>query len=672
MDSMTLFIASLAVSCIGALASVLLIKSDNAAKTAGCLIGAVAAALSFAAGIQAILGDVTAIDTVLFFPFARFQLLLNRLSGVFVALISVLAFAGSIYGLNYFDEYPGKKARAGFFFNTFVASMMLVITADNVFWFLVAFELMSLTSYYLVVIEENQQSIHGGWLYFVIAHMGFVLIMASFLILANHAGGSFAFADIRSTVFDPTIASVCFVLAFFGFGAKAGIIPLHSWLPKAHPEAPSNVSALMSGGMIKIGIFGILKVGLDLLGASGVQTWWGMLVLVIGAISSVLGVAFALQEHDIKRLLAYHSVENIGIILLGVGASICAQALGYTGIAVLSLMAALYHTFNHAMFKGELFLGAGALLYATGTRNMEKMGGLFRRMPATAICFLIGALAISAIPPFNGFVSEWFTYQSLFNVSTLADKPVMIVAVFAAVALAITGALAVTCFVKAYGVSFASAPRSEAAANAKEVPAPMVFAQGLLAAICVVLGIGSPVVAPVLVDVAASVLNPAGGVFAAEGMELMNQYSGAATSTPAIAIALVVLVAIACAFRKSKQVGPAQKSQPWACGYAPNAEMPVVATTFASDVSWFMKPLYDLRDRCTAICWSIAHFFQKLTGVAEAVEPVPDRVLVDAPHRGVEWLAQVSTKLESGDYSLYIVYIVVALVAFLALAVFMG
>ena len=607
MDSMTLFIASLAVSCIGALASILLIKSDNAAKTAGCLI-----------------------DTVLFFPFARFQLLLNRLSGVFVALISVLAFAGSIYGLNYFDEYPGKKGRAGFFFNTFVASMMLVITADNVFWFLVAFELMSLTSYYLVVIEENQQSIHGGWLYFVIAHVGFVLIMASFLILANHAGGSFAFADIRSTVFDPTIASVCFVLAFFGFGAKAGIIPLHSWLPKAHPEAPSNVSALMSGGMIKIGIFGILKVGLDLLGASGVQTWWGMLVLVIGAISSVLGVAFALQEHDIKRLLAYHSVENIGIILLGVGASICAQALGYTGIAVLALMAALYHTFNHAMFKGELFLGAGALLYATGTRNMEKMGGLFRRMPATAICFLIGALAISAIPPFNGFVSEWFTYQSLFNVSTLADKPVMIVAVFAAVALAITGALAVTCFVKAYGVSFASAPRSRAAANAKEVPAPMVFAQGLLAAICVVLGIGSPVVAPVLVDVAASVLNPAGGVFAAEGMELLNQYSGAATSTPAIAIALVVLVAIACAFRRAKQVGPAQKSQPWACGYAPNAEMPVVATTFASDVSWFMKPLYDLRDRCTAICWSIARFFQKLTGVAEAVEPVPDRVLVSS------------------------------------------
>ena len=349
-----------------------------------------------------------------------------------------------------------------------------------------------------------------------------------------------------------------------------------------------------------------------------------------------------------------------------------AMALDSVGIAVLALMAALYHTFNHAMFKGELFLGAGALLYSTGTRNMEKMGGLFRRMPATAICFLVGALAISAIPPFNGFVSEWFTYQSLFNAAMQGDKAVMIVAVFAAVALAITGALAVTCFVKAYGVSFASAPRSKAAANAKEVPAPMVFAQGLLAAICVVLGIGAPVIVPVLVDVAASVLHPYGGVFAAEGMELMNQYSGAVTSTPAIAIALVVLVGLACGYRKLKTVGKVQKSQPWACGYAPNEHMPVVATTFASEVSWFMQPLYTLRDRCTAVCWSIAHFFQKLTGVAEAVEPVPDKVLVDAPHKGVEKLADLATKLEGGNYSIYICYIVAALVVFLVLAVQMG
>lgn len=304
MDSMTLFIASLAVSCIGALASVLLIKADNAAKTAGCLIGAVAAVLSFIAGLEAVLGDVSSLNTVFFFPFARLELLLNGLAGLIVALISILAFAGFIYGLSYFDEYPGKVGRAGFFMNTFVASMMLVITADNVFWFLVAFELMSLTSYFLVVIEENKNSIRGGWLYFVIAHVGFVLIMASFLLMTNGVGGSFSFSDFRTHDFGSAVSSACFVLAFFGFGAKAGIIPLHSWLPQAHPEAPSNVSALMSGGMIKIGILGILKVGLDLLAGSGVQLWWGLMVLVFGSISSVLGVVYALHEHDIKRLLA--------------------------------------------------------------------------------------------------------------------------------------------------------------------------------------------------------------------------------------------------------------------------------------------------------------------------------------------------------------------------------
>ena len=420
MDSMTLFIASLAVSCIGALASVLLIKADNAAKTAGCLIGAVAAVLSFIAGLEAVLGDVSSLNTVFFFPFARLELLLNGLAGLIVVLISILAFAGFIYGLSYFDEYPGKVGRAGFFMNTFVASMMLVITADNVFWFLVAFELMSLTSYFLVVIEENKNSIRGGWLYFVIAHVGFVLIMASFLLMTNGVGGSFSFSDFRTHDFGPAVSSACFVLAFFGFGAKAGIIPLHSWLPQAHPEAPSNVSALMSGGMIKIGILGILKVGLDLLAGSGVQLWWGLMVLVFGSISSVLGVVYALHEHDIKRLLAYHSVENIGIILLGVGASMAALWRWATRSASrrsLALMAALYHTFNHAMFKGELFLGAGCAAV------LPRVRAIWRRWAAcSVVCRLRPSASLLARLPsrpsrrFNGFVSEWFTYQSLFNV----------------------------------------------------------------------------------------------------------------------------------------------------------------------------------------------------------------------------------------------------------------
>ena len=676
MDSMTLFIASLAVSCIGALASVLLIKADNAAKTAGCLIGAAAAVLSFVAGIQAVLGDVTSVDTIVFFPFAHFQLLLNQLSGLFVALISVLAFAGSIYGLNYFDEYPGKKGRAGFFFNTFVASMMLVITADNVFWFLVAFELMSLTSYFLVVIEENENSIHGGWLYFVIAHVGFVLIMASFLTMTNFAGGSFSLCVISArTQFSPAVASVCFVLAFFGFGAKAGIIPLHGWLPKAHPEAPSNVSALMSGGMIKIGIFGILKVGLDLLSASGVQVWWGLMVMVFGAISSVLGVAFALQEHDIKRLLAYHSVENIGIILAR-RRRLHGRAWRWATRSAspsLALMAALYHTFNHAMFKGELFLGAGALLYSTGTRNMEKMGGLFRRMPATAICFLVGALAISAIPPFNGFVSEWFTYQSLFNAAMQGDKAVMIVR---------------------------RRLRCRRACHYRR-PGRHVLRQGLWRLLCLrtpLRGRGQCQGGSRTHGVCAG---PARGHLRRAGhwRSRDRARAGRCRRVRAASVRWRVCrrghgahepVFRRChlhardrhcargARRPCLRLSQAQDRRQ-------GAEVPAVGMRLCSQRAYARRghdlclrgrpglcsPLYTLRDRMHGtICWSIAHVFQKLTGVAEGCGARARQGSSSMPRsKGVEKLADLATKLEGGNYSVYICYIVAALVVFLVLAV---
>lgn len=387
----------------------------------------------------------------------------------------------------------------------------------------------------------------------------------------------------------------------------------------------------------------------------------------------VLGVAFALQEHDIKRLLAYHSVENIGIILLGVGASMAAMALNSVGIAVLALMAALYHTFNHAMFKGELFLGRrcaavlhGYAQYGEDGRPVPSYAGYGHLLPHWRACHLGHPAPSTALFPSGLPISRSLTPPCQ------GDKAVMIVAVFAAVALAITGALAVTCFVKAYGVSFASAPRSEAAANAKEVPAPMVFAQGLLAAICVVLGIGAPVIAPVLVDVAASVLHPYGGVFAAEGMELMNQYSGAATSTPAIAIALVVLVGLACGYRKLKTVGKVQKSQPWACGYAPNEHMP----------SW-PRPL---PPRCPGLCSrstrcaTAARLSAGPSRTSSRSSPVWPRLWSPYPTRFSSMpRIRVSrnsptSRLSSraANYSIYICYIVAALVVFLVLAVQMG
>ena len=644
-------------------------KSGRTSKVIGCLFGAVAAALAIGAGACGIFVGAESATFTTAFAFANFSIMINPLSGLLLVVINLLAFVAWIYGLSYFDEYEGHGlGTMGFFMNFFVVSMNMVLTVDNVFWFLVFFELMSLTSYFLVIVEQKPQSIKGGFLYLIMAHIGFLMIMISMLVMAGITG-SFEFETFRNYNFGPGIASLCFVLAFLGFGCKAGMFPFHSWLPQAHPAAPSNVSALMSGGMIKIGIFGALKVGLDLLGASGCELWWGILVLVIGALSSVLGVAYALGEHDIKKLLAYHSVENIGIILLGVGIGFMALALDQPVIAALGFMAGLYHLLNHAMFKGLLFLGAGSVLHATGSRNMEIMGGLSRVMPVTAMCFLIGSLAISAIPPLNGFVSEWFTYQSMFSLAMSGDAVIKLFAAFAAVSLAITGALAVTCFVKAYGVTFLGAPRSDAARNAHEVPAPMKFSMIVLAVVCICLGLGAPWVAPVMENIASSMAGLT-SITVASGIDLSNPAISSAISTPLLAVLMIVAILIPMAVRSAfGKGGVANDRDPWACGYALDPDMPVVATSFASEVKTFLSPLYTARDAVAHTSGAFVNFFNSTVKGSQKAETVGDKYLVDTVAVFVNWISRQVQKLEGGNFRVYIVYIVAALVFFLVLAV---
>ena len=668
---MDMLLVSTVVSIVGAIVALCLSKAENTAKVVACLFGIVAACCSIIAGATGIFGAEQFICFATPFNFANFTLLINPLSGLLLVAINILALVAWIYGLAYFDEYKGMGLGAiGFFMNLFVASMNMVLTVDNAFWFLVFFELMSLTSYFLVIVEQKPQSIKGGFLYFIMAHVGFFMIMLSYLIMAANTG-SFEFATFRATQFSPAIASLCFILAFCGFGCKAGMFPFHSWLPQAHPAAPSNVSALMSGGMIKIGIFGIVKVGLDLLGSCEVQLWWGLVILVIGALSSVLGVAYALGEHDIKKLLAYHSVENIGIILLGIAIGYMGMALNQPVIAVLGIMAGLYHVLNHAMFKGLLFLGAGSVLYTTGSRNMEIMGGLARVMPATAMCFLIGSLAISAIPPLNGFVSEWFIYQSMFSVAITGDIIVRFFAAFAAVSLAITGALAVTCFVKAYGVTFLGAPRSEAAANAKEVPASMRIGMIILAVMCVCLGIGAPWVAPVMQNIAAATTGQA-AIAVASGLDITNPAIGSVVSTPMLAILLIACVLVPVAARSLfSKGGVATDRDPWACGYALDPEMPVVATTFAAEVKMFLKPIYAAREAVVSTAGSFQAMFGNVVSGAAKAETVGDKYVVAGTASFVNWISKQVQKIEGGNFRVYIIYIVVALVFFLALAVLM-
>ena len=663
-----LFISSV-VSVVGGLIAILTSKSEMTSKYLGCIAGIIAAGFAIGAGWAGVAGFTSSVSFATPFAFANFTVLLNPLSGLLLMVINVLALLAWIYGFSYFDEYKGKgMGSIGFFMNLFVVSMNMVLTVDNAFWFLVFFELMSLTSYFLVIIEQQKQSIRGGFLYLIMAHIGFLMIMISFLIMGGITE-SLDFANFRTYDFGPTIASLVFMLAFFGFGCKAGMFPFHSWLPQAHPAAPSNVSALMSGGMIKIGVFGFVKVGLDLLQGSEVQLWWGITILVIGAFSSVLGVAYALAEHDIKKLLAYHSVENIGIILLGVGVGFMGVAMQQPTLAALGLMAGFYHLVNHAMFKGLLFLGAGSVLYSTETRNMQILGGLGRVMPITGMCFLLGSLAISAIPPLNGFVSEWFTYQSLITTAMAGDALIKVFTVFGAVALAITGALAVTCFVKCYGVTFLGRPRSECAANAKEVPAPMTISMIALAVICVCLGVGAPWVSPTIQSIAASVLEQM-SVTTVYGASVVNPLIGSAVSTPLLAILLISFVLLVLAFKMafSKSV-VSRDREPWACGYKVENGMAITAGTVGAEVQHFLKPIYSARKAIVATSGNFANFFNATVKGAEKAETVGDKYIVDAVAAFISWIGRQAQKIEHGNFRIYIIYIVVVLVLFLALAV---
>jgi hydrogenase-4 component B len=407
-------------------------------------------------------------------PFLVYSFHLDALSSYFNLILSLLAAAVSIYSFGYLRTraQTGAIGILGFFYNLLFLSLTAVFTASNAFFFLIAWEVMALAAYCLVSFDHRDEATRrAGVLFFVMSHAGTACLLIAFLLLTGRTGNFdfSSFAGAAGTLTGPRQAAI-FLLFFAGFGVKAGVIPLHIWLPEAHPVAPSNISALMSGIVIKTGIYGMARVFFEFMGVP--PLWAGALVLIAGIVSALLGVLFALMEHDLKRLLAWHSIENIGIILIGFGAALMFISLGYNRLAAIALIAGLYHTMNHAIFKCLLFLGAGAVVHATHTRNMEEMGGLIRRMPRTALFFLVGAIAISGLPPLNGFVSEWLTYQGLLAGFGTTERLVRIVFPVAGALLALTAALAATCFVKAFGITFLALPRSEEAESGMSADCP--------------------------------------------------------------------------------------------------------------------------------------------------------------------------------------------------------
>ncbi len=608
-------------------------------------------------------------------PLLTFSVRLDPLASLFVLTISLAGLAVSIYAVGYVRQFHGRVSVAalGALYNAFLGSMTLVVLADNGLFFLIMWELMSLTSYFLVVTEhERADARHAGMFYLIMTHVGTAFIVVTWLLLFQH-GASLSFESFRhpdQPVPDAT-RTFAFLAALIGFGTKAGIVPLHVWLPYAHPAAPSHVSALMSGVMIKTAIYGLLRVSFDFLGGQ-FPWWWGFLVLVIGAVSALLGVMYALMEHDLKSLLAYHSVENIGIILLGIGAGMIFHTYGLNELAALGVIAGLYHTINHAMFKALLFLGAGALLHATQTRNMEEYGGLLRRMPWTGLCFLIGAVSIAALPPTNGFVSEWLVFQSLFLSVQLPSVFLKLMLPIAAAMLALTSALALACFAKAFGLSFLALPRSAHARHAREVNPPMRIGMGLLAAICLVLGLAPMVVVPLL----DRVTEPLTGamishkVLALDGWALAPvNVEFSSVSPPMLAAMLLtcsgigLLLAMVFGGRLA-----ARHSKTWGCGINLSPRMEYTATGFVQPIKRVFSTIYQPTVKLETEFLEESHYFAKHRRFEFHIEPVFQKYLYDPVVDMFAALANRLRILQAGSLHLYLSYIFVTLVALLLFA----
>jgi formate hydrogenlyase subunit 3/multisubunit Na+/H+ antiporter MnhD subunit len=447
----------------------------------------IAGLLSVAAALRL---ELAAEPATLALPFglpwlgAHFRI--DALSAFFLALVNFGAAAASFYAIGY-GRHESEPARVLPFFPAFLAAMNLVLAADDAFTFLLCWELMSLASWALVMAHAREAAnARAGYVYILMASLGTFALLLAFGLLAG-AGGDYAFSAIRAHPPSALLAGLTLALALFGAGSKAGLAPLHIWLPLAHPAAPSHVSALMSGVMTKVAVYGFLRLVFDLIGPP--DWWWGIPVLVAGAGTAVLGVLFALMQNDLKRVLAYSTIENIGVIFVALGLALAFKANGFGAASALAMTAALFHALNHALFKSLLFFGAGAVLSATGLRDMGRLGGLLNRMPATGFYVLVGCAAISALPPLNGFVSEWLTFQAILLSPALPSWALKLLIPAAGALLALAAALAGACFTRAFGIAFLGRPRSPAAQAAADVDRFSLIAMGALAGLCLLAGI---------------------------------------------------------------------------------------------------------------------------------------------------------------------------------------
>jgi hydrogenase-4 component B len=620
---------------------------------AATLVGAIAA---FAAAVWMLAnGVVWDWQPDFFIGGEKLHLQLDGISAFFLVLLSVLGGAGTLYSSEYWPDksHPASAPSGRAWWNGLLLNMGLVLLAANGLHFLIVWELFTVCAYFLLSLERQRPEARAaGWLFFAASHIGTLCLFAFFTLLKARTGSW----DLHSLRDHPELAPL-FWLALVGFGLKAGIFPLHIWLPSAHANAPSHVSAIMSGMAIKMGIYGIVRFT----GWLPVPDSAGWVVAVLGVVSAVLGVAFALGQHDLKRLLAYHSVENIGIILIGLGFAMIAASHGHALWGQLALAGALLHVWNHGLFKSLLFLGAGSVLHATGTREMSRLGGLWRAMPWTAGLFALGATAIAGLPPLNGFVSEWLIYLGLFD-AVSAHGPASFVAIFAAVFLGVTGALALACFVKVCGVVFLGLPRTEIAKHVHECGWRMRLPMLALGTACAAIGL-APILFWPAIAAAATAWQP--------GLANANALPSAPLVTLGafhLALAALVILAAVILWRRVKHNG-VSRAGTWDCGYAaPMPRMQYTAGSFAGIITgWFDWILRPQRHAHLPKVIFPAH--------ADFEEHTPETVLEKVVEPAGSLVMRISTavrRLQHGRVQSYIFYLLLGLVALAILAVMGG
>ncbi|MGC4119227.1 MAG: proton-conducting transporter membrane subunit [Myxococcales bacterium] len=589
-------------------------------------------------------------------PNGAFFVQVDGLSAMFLIQLFLLASAGAIYGLGYWpqSEHPRDGRKLRLFYGLMTAGIALLFCAGNTILFLAGWEVMALAAFLTLTSQDELEPVRDvGYVYLVATRLGTLCLFAMFALLAAVSGG-FEFQPAQAGT-DSGALTAIFVLAVVGFGLKAGLMPLHIWLPGAHARAPSHVSALMSGVLIKTGIYGFARV-CSLF--PNPPSWWGWVVLGLGTLSGVLGVAFALGQHDLKRLLAYHSVENIGIIWIGLGVALIGRSIGHPELVVLGLSGALLHVWNHGLFKGLLFLSAGSVLHATHTREIDQLGGLSRRMPWTSLAFLLGAVAICGLPPLNGFVSELMIYLGLFRSATLREgHDLWLAGALGAPALALIGALATACFVKAFGAVFLGEPRTDRTLSSHESSRWMLGPMGLLSACCLVIGLAPPLVGPVL--------ESAVGSWAPELSATRQPLASLAPlgwmSIAALGLAASLVAGFLLLRVRLRPALPATVGT-WDCGYAaPSHTMQYTASSFAETLvgllGWALRP--QVHSPHMGALWPGPATFH-----SHVPEVVLERVLVPASQLGLK-LTRRFKWMQQGNANAYLLFILLTLVALL-------